>query len=176
MGSSFVAMEKSAKGHRYPLPPNCPGEKDYLKILEPLIEFLHPLNKLPIFFTEGNTRDDKIPLNETCKVIDKIFYECEEDDVMRTIKVYPMDELLFALQRCTSMRKKRMNGTFDQAFPSISFAAERFKADTYQYTTKGCDFHNDEGELNFQMDLQQNIRYLRNFFLKSTYKNQLKLF
>jgi hypothetical protein len=147
IGSCFTAMEKSEASHRFPLPPNCPGESDYLKILDTMIKFLHPLEKLPIFFTEGNTRDNKVPLSETCKIVDKIFYESQEDDVMQSLKIYPLDELLFVMQRLTSMKKKRMNKSFDQPFPSVSYAADRLKADSYLDTTKGCRFHDDEGKM-----------------------------
>jgi hypothetical protein len=140
-------MNKSKTIHHYPLPPNCPGESDYLKILETMIRFVHPLDELPIFFTEGNTRDNRIPLHETCKIVDKIFYESEEDDVMKTLKIYPFEELLFAMQKATSMNKKRVNGIFDQPFLSIAYASDRMEADSYRYSAKGCEFHNDEGKM-----------------------------
>lgn len=144
LGSSSTAQEKSQKYHHYPLPPNCEGEKDYIKILETMIKFLHPLDKLPIFFTDGNTRDDKVPLQETCKIIDKIFYESQEDSMMSELKIYPIEELFFFMQKTSAIAKNRMNGTFNQPFLSISYAADRFQADDFRYTTSGCDFHNEE--------------------------------
>jgi hypothetical protein len=44
------ALERSKKLNKYPMPPNCPGEKDYMTILETIIKFLQPMEKLPIFF------------------------------------------------------------------------------------------------------------------------------
>lgn len=144
LGSSSSAQEKSKKFHRYPLPPRCDGESDYMTILETMIKFVHPLDKLPIFFTEGNTRDNKIPLQETWKIVDKIFYESQEDDMMKDLKIYPIDELFYIMQKTTAIVKNRSSGTFEPAFPSISYAADRFQADDFRYTTNGCTFHNDE--------------------------------
>lgn len=149
LGSASTALEKSQKYHRYPLPPKCEGETNYMTILETMIKFLHPLDKLPIFFTEGNTRDNKIPLQETCKIVDKIFYESQEDDMMKELKVYPLEELLLVMQKITTINKNRQNGTDDKSFLSIAFAADKLQADDYSYTTKGCDFHNEEDVAQF---------------------------
>jgi piRNA pathway germ-plasm component len=149
LGSLSAAQEKSQKFHRYPLPPNCEGETSYMKMLETIVKFIHPLPKLPIFFTEGNTRDNKIPLQQTCKIVDKIFYESQEDDLMTELKIYPVEELFFILQKTTAITKNRQNGTFEKPFFSISFAADRFESDDFRYTSKGCDFHNEEDVAQF---------------------------
>lgn len=118
-----------------------------MNILEAMMKFLHPMKTLPIFFTEGNTRDDKIPLEETCKIFDKIFYESEEDEIMHSLKIYPLEELLFIMQRSTLIKKNRINGRCDEPFPSLVYAASRLKTDEYLYNTKGCEFHNQKGKL-----------------------------
>lgn len=140
-------MDKSTNTHRFSLPPNIEGETDYMNILRAMMKFLHPMKKLPIFFTEGNTRDDKVPLEETCKIFDKIFYESEEDEIMQSLKIYPLEELLFIMQRSTIIKKKRNNGGCDEPFPSLVYAASRLKTDEFRYSTKGCEFHNKKGKL-----------------------------
>lgn len=140
-GSAGDVAEKADKTHKYPLPPDCAGQKDYLTILEIMIQFLHPLDRLPIFFSAGNTRDNKIPLDETRKVLRKIFYESEEDDVLADVKVYPIEELFFIMQRVTTITKNRHNETSDVPFTSITLAANKFNNDSFCYSTTGCVFH-----------------------------------
>lgn len=141
LGSAFEASEYSRRYHKYPLPPKCDGEKDYQLVLEKMIQFIHPRDKLPIFFSEGNTRDNPIPWRVTRKVIEKIFYESLEDDLIDDIKIYPLEELFFALQRITTNIKNQLNQTDDPVFPSIVYASHKFNEDGFEYTTKGCDFH-----------------------------------
>lgn len=143
IGSRFEAEEKSKKTHKYPLPPVCGGETNYMTMLETIIKFLHPMKKLPIFFAEGNTRDDKKTLNETSRTINKIFYESQEDDMLDDIKIYPIEELFFMLHRMIVIVKNRRNGTNDGQFPSVVSAAETFKNDSFAHVTQGCEFHNN---------------------------------
>lgn len=124
-GAPATAQEK-AESHKYDLPPKCEGETDYMNILETMIKFLHPMDKLPIFFTEGNMRDNVNALQETRRTIDKIFYESQEDDMISELKIYPIDELFFLMQKMTTLNKNRQNGTTDAPFSSITFAAIKF--------------------------------------------------
>lgn len=135
LGSAFEASKYSKDYHNYPLPPDCEGEKDYMAILEKFIQFIHPMAKLPIFFSEGNTRESPIPWRKTRKVLEKIFYHSLEDDLIDDIKVYPLEELLFVLNRITTLTNKIT------PFPSIVSAAEQLNQDCFEYSTAGCDFH-----------------------------------
>ena len=143
LGSAFQAKCKADKNHKLPCYPNCEGETNYMTILETMIKFLHPLDKLPIFFTEGNTRDNKIPLQETRKIVSKIFYESQEDDLINDLKIYPIEELLFTMQSVTVITKNRQNGTDERQFLSIISASNSFSIDDYKYLTRGCEFHNN---------------------------------
>lgn len=146
LGSHAVALEKSKKEHHYQLPPNCAGESDFLTVLEKIMKFIHPSNKLPIFFSEGNTRDNRVPLQETLKSFDRICYESLEDQLMKEIKIYPIEELFYELQRVTAINKNRQNPDSPVIrFPSIQYAAYKFRNDDFRYTTEGCLFHEDEG-------------------------------
>ena len=142
LGSSADALETSEASHKYPLPLNAKGEKDYLEVLKSIVTFLHPMDKLPIIFGEGNTRDNKKPLEDTCRILDKIFYASGEDDVMKDLKIYSIDELFFALQKTVVADKNLLNKTFDVPFPFIAYATDILKRDSSQTLTNGCDFHN----------------------------------
>lgn len=146
LGSALDAQEKSKNSHKYSLPPNCEGETCYMKILERMVKFLHPMEKLPIFFTDGSTINDQASFQETKKVVKKIFFESQEDDILADIKIFPMDELLYQLQMVTVDCKNRLNGTNEPKFPSVVYAADKFNHDNsieFCYTS-GCDFHEKE--------------------------------
>jgi len=141
-GSRCEAEERAKSTHKYPLPPNCDGETDYMNILETMMTFLHPLEKLPIFFTEGYDTN-MVPLMETTKVIRKIFYESQEDDMISELKIIPIAELFHKLQCMTVDAKNRSNGTNESKFSSVAYAYEQLKKDSFAYHTKACDYHND---------------------------------
>lgn len=148
LGSSLKALEKAENTHLFPLPPNCEGEDDYLVVLEKIIKFLHPLDKFPIFFTNGNTRDDLEPMLETCRTLKKIFFEAHEDAILKDVKVYPIDELLFMLQKVAVMNRNAANGTSEASFPSITHASNKFKVNGSERLVKGCDFHSSKNANN----------------------------
>lgn len=138
-GTTFEAQEKSKKFHKYPLPPNCAGEKDYMTVLETMIKFLHPLDKIPILFA-----DNKNPLKETQRIINKVFYESQEDDVLATVKVYSVVNLFFALQRMAVVNMNRLNDTKKSKIPSLPNAEQKFTDNSFSYLAVGCDYHADQ--------------------------------
>ena len=137
LGSMLKAIEK-AKQHKYNLPPDCVGEDDYTKILEVMIKFLHPMQNLPIFFTES---DNMTTLEETRKIVEKIFYESQEDDLISELKFYPVSEIFVVLQELTVNTRNRQSEEPLAIFPSIVFAADIMKNEKFLYSTHGCDFH-----------------------------------
>lgn len=142
LGAPGCAKERAkAVGHQYPLPPFAEGEKDPLNILEAIIKFLHPLKELPIFFAQGNTRDDKTTLENTCKIVDAIFRDAGEDEIVKSLSIYPIDELFFALNRKAVANMNRLSGTDLKPFASISYASEKFNIDEFRYFAKTCTFH-----------------------------------
>lgn len=143
LGSSLKAFEKSQATHKYPLT-KCDGEQDYLKILEGIVTFLQPLERLPIFFTDGNTRDDLEQMLETCRIIKKIFYESHEDEMLKHVKVYPIDELFFMLQKVIVTRRNCQNNTSEALFPSITHASNIIKEERHGSKIEGCKFHNEK--------------------------------
>lgn len=142
-GSAFDVNEKQ-KIHKYPLPPKCDGEQDYIFILKTMLEFLHPMESLPILFTETGT--EKKSLLETRRIVEKIFYESQEDSIINVMKIYPVEELFYELQSLTVLTKNRQNGTKDTKFPSVVYAQNKFENDTEKYIlfATGCDFHNNK--------------------------------
>lgn len=137
LGSLLKATEK-AEQHKYDLPPNCDGEEDYINILEAMIKFLHPMQKLPIFFTES---DNMTTLDQTRRVVEKIFYESQEDDLISELKFYPVSEIFVVLQELTVNNRNRQSEKPLAKFPSIVFAADIMKNKTFLYSTQGCDYH-----------------------------------
>lgn len=153
IGSAFEAKDFSMRYHRLPLPPKCKPEpkcktekfyepvmeKDYEIVLEKMMMFLAPMEKLPIFFTEGNVRHDAMRWRKTRKILEKIILQSgKAEDLMDDIKVYPMDELFFALQRHLNPKH---TGT-------IVHASHELTKDPFEWATKGCQFHEIEDASN----------------------------
>jgi hypothetical protein len=129
-----------AREHMYKLPPNCPGETDYLNALETIIRFLHPMEKLPIFFCEGDELSTSA--EEIQRIVTKIFYEAQEDDVIEDLKFYPVSEVFFMLKKVATMNHNRLRDEKESAFPSVMFAADKMKNTMYKHTAEGCEYHN----------------------------------
>lgn len=149
IGSALSATEKSDWNSNSPSECEKETNNEYMRILEAMIKFLHPLDKLPIFFTEGNTRDNQTTLTETRMIISKIFYESQEDDLIEDLKIYPIEELLFKMQRMSVVINNRRNGTNDEQMPSIIYASSAFNDDNFMYLTKGCDIHKEKDVAQF---------------------------
>ncbi|CRK98786.1 CLUMA_CG012033, isoform A [Clunio marinus] len=142
LSSIFIALEKSKNSHKYLLPPDCGGVKDYYMILDMLISFLLPLERLPIFFTEGNIHYNSSPFLETRKVFEKIFYEAQEFDMQPEIKIYPIEELFYALHNITVRNRNDINDSEkEETFPSIAFASDTFFDNNFRLISKSCEFH-----------------------------------
>lgn len=124
------------------MPPDCDGEGDYMTILEQIVEFVQPQEKLPIFFTSGDTFGDPTPLIETQRVMQKIFYESLEDDVRSEIKIFPISELFFSLHRLITANRNKLNGTEEQSFSSLVSASNKFYTLGNDHLFTGCEFHN----------------------------------
>lgn len=151
LGSAYEAGEKSRKEHKYPLHPKSTGEENYVTILTTMIEFLSPMEKLPVFFAQGNTRDDVETLRETRRIVEKILYEAQEDEMIQNLKIYPIDELFFALQRTAVSNKNRLNDTKEAKIPSIALASRYLKNEIFNFSLKarGCDFHETQEALQY---------------------------
>lgn len=131
------------KVHRFPLPPDCEGESDYMNILSTMIKFLHPFDEMPILFTQTSNFENQSHLEEARMVVEKILYESQEDSMISHVKVYPIEELFYYLQSTTVEIKNQLNGTTDKPFSSIHYAANEFKTtdNRFQFSAKSCDFH-----------------------------------
>lgn len=133
LGSAFPALDYSNKYHRMPLPPKCEGEKDYEVVLEKIMAFLAPVDKLPMFFCAGNVRNDPMPWRKTRKSLEKIILESREGaDSTNDVKVYPLDELLFSLQH-------KFNP--EEACGTVAIASKMLNGDPYEWSTRACEFH-----------------------------------
>lgn len=135
LGSTLEAMEKLKNFHKYPLPPDCDGERDYMAVLEKIVGFFQPSQTIPILFADNLM---KVSVDETRKIIKKIFRESMEDDT--SVKVYSIIELFYALQRKAVANKNLLNETKEAPLPSLPNAELKFKDSTYA-NSPGCEFH-----------------------------------
>lgn len=142
LGAHLDASTK-AEILKYPLPPNCPGETDYLEILSTIINFLQPFKHLPVIFTEESV------LPEVRKIVELIFYESQEDNMLNHLKIYPIEELFLVLRRTVCENHNLLNDSKRKPFSSIAYAKDEFKtSDTsFCYTTASCDYHEEEDAL-----------------------------
>lgn len=114
--------------HKFPLPPHCDGESNNQIVRDDILNFLGSKDELPILFSEGNIRDDPMPWRKTRKVLERILQEPLRSKVL----VYPLDELYFHLQRELQRQEE------DESIVTVS---DRLNRDVFEYTTKGCQFH-----------------------------------
>lgn len=99
-------------------------ESDYFEILNEVLTFLLPLEKIPIFFAEDFKHENV--LAETRKIFSHIFQQTQEDEIMSEIKIYPVNEL-FDLLRMVAIKQKWKNPQ-STLFENV-------------YSTPGCDTH-----------------------------------
>lgn len=147
-GAAYPAQLKSENIHKYPLPetPECRGETDYIEILEKIVKFLLPFEKLPIFFTERRSTNDNEQIEIAQKVFDKIMQGAQEDNLIGNVKIYPIDVLFYHLQRTLLENRNKLSGgnSSEKPFMSLASVDYHFKADPFCYQTRGCDFHQRE--------------------------------
>lgn len=147
VGSSYIAQNIADSTHRYPLPPDCFGESNYLKILTSILEFLPEDDELPIFFTEGI--DDGMPSD--CKIhkdnqraIKHIFEAAQEYDIASDMKIYSILELFYFLQKVTiKLRNTQNPESYSETFKDLTAANTEFKRTEaeFMYKSESCVFH-----------------------------------
>jgi protein maelstrom len=140
LGTALEVQEKAKKYHKYPPPPNCDGEKDYMRILETIVRFFQPSKTIPILFADKVEHSDSV--KETRKIIKKILHESHEDDI--NIKVFSVIDLFFALQKKAVANMNLLNGTNKAPMPSLPTAEHKFSNCEYAYSSTGCDYHTDQ--------------------------------
>lgn len=146
IGSFRSVIEKSQKTHKYPHPNRQEniGEKNYINILQSILNFLSPLDDIPIFFTEGTNPNENDILESTRRVMMKIFEESGEFSVAKQLKIYSITDLLFYLRNYITRQNKMKDPSCDETkFRSEISADEEFKKQesVLQFVTNGCNHH-----------------------------------
>jgi hypothetical protein len=154
IGSAYIAQNIADSTHRYPLPPECFGESNYLKILMRIMEFLPEDEKLPIFFCDGI--DDISTESKTFKnnqrILKFIFEAAQEYDVASDMKIYSILELFHFLQEVTTeLRNDQNPESFGKPFRNLNSALCAFKQTEaeFLYISEACTFHEGNDSIGF---------------------------
>lgn len=127
------AQKRSDSTFKYPIPRNDSESDDYLDILVDFINFIKPRKKFPtVFFTDGNMKEEyeKFDINE--RVIRKILDEAGEYDVSYSLKIYPMNSLLYFLKFFIT-KEKELKGLVENSFGSLESAESEFQREQIGY-------------------------------------------
>jgi len=154
VGSAFIAQSISESTHRYPLPPECFGESNYLKTLMKIMEFLPEDEKLPIFFCDGIddiTTESKVYKNNQ-RILKYIFEAAQEYDVASDMKIYSILELFHILQEVTTELRNDLNPeTYAKPFRNLNSALCAFKQTEaeFVYSSDSCTYHEGNDSITF---------------------------
>lgn len=184
LGTVYAAQTHSKETHRYPLPDdkNCEGESDYIEILIQILNFIEPLKKIPILYTEGhghsNTPHKSKTLESTRKVFKQIFEGAGEYITCSQLKIYSIYELLFELKKKIVEMKQGIDVNNDDcAFRSIRDVYQSYCASNNDFDriVQGCEFHN-ENDVNNHCCLSSVLRqcYIISNWCCQTGKYELK--
>jgi piRNA pathway germ-plasm component len=148
----FNAEQIAKESHNYPLPEDQPKtpKTNYIRLLMKILHFLHPLDRLPVFFAMGFRGIPKIPdeiqvIEDTNQVLSYIFEQAGEYELASKLKVYSVYELLYELKRKIVEFKQKQENFEDAPFASIPYTIDKFKMSDskFEYLTKGCAYHDN---------------------------------
>lgn len=113
-----------------------------------ILNFLSPLERLPIFFASGFRGIPKISdqinvIEDTHQVLSFIFEQAGEYEIASKLKVYSIFELLYELKKKIVEFKQKHEDCSDAAFVSIPYTIDKFKVtdSNLEYLTRGCPYH-----------------------------------
>lgn len=124
LGHLADAKEYSQATHQLPWPPNAKGERNYVRILHDMNEFMgNPAS--PLLFTAK----ENIPI---IKSFLKTFidHQGDDEDNVDRYRVYPLHQLFYDIKE--EAVKMSVEGV---SFKSIHIAEEHLKRDDYTYLT-----------------------------------------
>lgn len=126
-----------------------------------ILDFIAPLDEIPIFFTEGHSDiyNEDIKIEHTQKVLIHICDKAGEYKLGSNLKVYSIYELLYYLKKQIVEIKEQQDNLEDAAFNSVNYAYEKYKKtdSDLAYKTKGCEYH-DEKDVSMHCCLSKVIR------------------
>lgn len=147
LGSTYTAQTHAQDTHKYPLPDDEP-ETDFIEILTLILDFIAPLEDIPIFFTEGHSElyNEGTKLEHTQKVLTHICDKAGEYELAEKLKIYSIYDLLYYLKKQIVVIKEQQGENFDDsAFNSLTSACEKYKNSNsdFEFVTRGCDYHHE---------------------------------
>jgi hypothetical protein len=147
-GSACDAMQHSKKYHHFELPPNYINEEieresSYENILKAILQFVNAKNftssQVPPFFVFSEF--EQFNINAAKLTLNKIADENNLDDAFR---LYEAEQLLFSMNKRTTMYHNQKYKTDKQPINSKLIAMEMLRKDDFAYYEIGCKFHNGE--------------------------------
>jgi hypothetical protein len=137
-GSGSSALEKSTKEHRYDLPKFDENDNtDYYEIFEEILNFIDGDERdvLPIFYCQNELyiNEKKVQLT-----LEKILHENSENSLMNSLKIFPIEHLLFHLTSETVEIQNVKRNLKLISMPSKVFAERKFK---HYCMADGCEYH-----------------------------------
>ncbi|XP_070508281.1 protein maelstrom homolog [Chironomus tepperi] len=154
IGSAYKAQSLADSTHRYPLPPECFGESNYLKILSKIMEFLPEDEELPIFFTEGidDMQSESKIHKDNRRALKYVFEAAQEYDVASDMKIYSILELFHFLQEITTkLRNEQDPDSYCKPFRNLTAAHTAFKQTEaeFLYKSESCVYHEGNDSISF---------------------------
>lgn len=134
LGAAYEAKRYAELYHRMPVPPTANGEEDFNVVIDAICNFLGPMKELPIFYSEGSVRYNRLPWRITRKVMEALIARSQKPELEAELKVYPVEELFFIIQRDNS----------DLKLESIDKSYAKLNLGYYEYSTEGCAFHQED--------------------------------
>jgi hypothetical protein len=150
LGAARLANERSNDKHKYPVPrdhnyDSRVEEGSYILILQKIIEFIHPLSDLPMFFAEGSKDGNHEALFNTQRAFKKIFSQACEYQIADELKVYSISDLFYFLRNSYARRMEQFNNEIVHKFANTTTAHETFtRAEgLHLYNISGCAYHHE---------------------------------
>lgn len=139
VGNAYDALNHAKETHGRELPnQNTEGETDYRKIFDKIMEFLQiDLNNIPPIFT-GLSADDLEAAELTLSLLAR-----EKGYDSNIFRIYPIEMLLFKLQKKCVYIQKSLNIVPNELLSSIVYAKHCLDVDDFWFTAIGCTWHND---------------------------------
>jgi hypothetical protein len=104
-------------------------ETDYFTIIEEILNFLHPLETIPIFFSDEDIKEGFRTLKQSHNILSFLLHQVQENASISSIRIYPVQELFNILKIYTC----------DNRVPDSKLYKN-------VHLTPGCDQHNSQGE------------------------------
>lgn len=102
---------------------------DFTENLNEILKFLLPLETIPRFFADDDTKFGNETITDTAEIISRIFQQSQDDEISPKVQVHPISEL-FTVLRTISLQQKWQNP------PSELFDSA--------HSTPGCDTHREQ--------------------------------